>query len=103
MAKHDLTGSLEKDFTFSINGEEFTFRKPTVREARELGKQFVAVQKETDEDKQMELSDEAMRTLYQYITSEGDRPIADVMEEQTVDVQSAFMSMIQTELGPKSK
>jgi hypothetical protein len=104
MAKYDLTGSLEKDFTFSINGQEYTFRKPTVREARAIGRQFAGVQKETDEDKQMDLSDEAMKTLYQYITAaEGSRPIAEVIEDQTVDVQIAFMEMIQAELGTKKK
>jgi hypothetical protein len=32
MAKYDLTGSLEKDFTFSINGSEYIFvNQPFVR------------------------------------------------------------------------
>lgn len=102
MAKYDLTGSLEKDFTFSINGAEYTFRKPTVREARAIGKQFSGIQKETDEERQVELSDNALKTLYEYITPTGEaRPIAEVIEEQTVDVQIAFMEMIQAELGSK--
>lgn len=102
MAKYDLTGSLEKDFTFSINGEGFTFRKPTVREMRNLAKGFSAIDKETDTDKQQELSDEAMQALFQYITSDdGGRSIAEVLDEQTIDVQIAFNEMILAELNPK--
>lgn len=102
MAKYDLTGSLEKDFTFSINGEGFTFRKPTVREMRALAKGFSAIEKETDPDKQIEISDAAMQDLFQYITpDEGGRSIAEVLDEQTVDVQIAFNEMIQAELGAK--
>lgn len=102
MAKYDLTGSLERDFTFSINGEEFTFRKPTVREMRELAKSFAGIDQETDPDKQAEMSDAAMQALFAYITpQDGGRPIADVLEEQPVAVQVAFNEMIKTELGAK--
>lgn len=102
MAKYDLTGSLEKDFTFSINDEGFTFRKPTVREMRELAKGFSAIEKEADPDKQVEQSEAAMRQIFEYITpDEGGRPIADVLDEQTVDVQIAFNEMIKAELGAK--
>jgi hypothetical protein len=102
MAKYDLTGSLERDFTFSINGEEFTFRKPTVREMRELAKSFAGIDKEEDPDKQVELGEAAMQALYVYITpQEGGRPIAEVMEDQPVAVQVAFNEMIKAELGAK--
>jgi hypothetical protein len=40
MAKYDLTGSLETKFSFSISDKEFEFRKPTVREMREVAKKF---------------------------------------------------------------
>lgn len=102
MAKYDLTSSLERDFTFSINGEEFLFRKPTVREMRSLAKKFSLVNKETDPDEQMTRSDEAMQDLYQYIENvKGNRPIAEVLDEQPVDVQVLFNEMIQKELGVK--
>lgn len=100
MAKYDLTGSLEKDFTFSINGEEFVFQKPTVREMRGLAKKFAAIQQETDPEKQSELSEAAMAELYNYIkNTTSDRHIADVLDEQPMDVQLLFNEMIQKELG----
>lgn len=102
MAKYDLTGSLERDFTFSINGEEFVFRKPTVREMRSLAKQFSGIDKEPDEDKKLEKSDAAMSELYKYISPVGhDRFIGEVLDEQTVGVQIAFNEMIKAELGAK--
>lgn len=102
MAKYDLTGSLEKEFTFSIDGEEFVFKKPTVREMRSLAKKFSAINKEADADKQVELSDDAMSELYAYISStSSERYIADVIDEQPVNVQVAFNEMIQKELGVK--
>lgn len=102
MAKYDLTGSLEREFTFSINGEEFVFHKPTVREMRGLSTKFAAINKETDSDKQAELSETAMHELYKYITNNtSERAIADVLDEQPVDVQILFNEMIQKELGAK--
>lgn len=99
MADYDLTGSLKKDFTFSINGEEFTFRKPTVREMRALAKKFSAINKETDDDIKVERSDEAMAELFTYVENRtSDRFIGDVLDEQPVDVQVAFNDMIQEQL-----
>lgn len=100
MAKYDLTGSLETSFTFSINDQEFSFRKPTVREMRQLAKTFADVTGEQDQDKQVQLSEEAMNGIYSFITPVGhDANIADVMNDQTVSVQVAFNEMIQKELG----
>lgn len=103
MAKYDLTSSLEKDFTFSINAEEFVFRKPTVREMRALAKKFAAVNKEEDSDKQMALSDEAMEELYRYVENvdKNGRKVTEALDEQPVDVQVLFNEMIQKELGVK--
>lgn len=102
MAKYDLTGSLEKDFTFKIGDAEFLFRKPTVREMRVIAKQFSAINETDDSEEQLERSDEAMKALYEYITpTNGDRHIAEVLDEQTVDVQVGFNDMIQKELGAK--
>lgn len=99
MSDYDLTGSLKKDFTFSINGAEFVFRKPTVREMRALAKRFAAINKATDDDEKTARSEEAMDELYMYIENRsGDAYIGAVMDEQTVDVQAAFMDMIQKEL-----
>ena len=100
MAKYDLTGSLESDFTFTIGDKEFSFRKPTVREMREVAKKFANIDKETDQDKQTELSDEAMATLYQFVTpvSHGSN-IKDVLDDQPVSVQVVFNEMIKKELG----
>lgn len=99
MAKYDLTGSLEKDFTFAIEGKEFRFRKPTVREMREIAKKFSAIEAEQDQDRQLEMSDSAMSALYQNISPVGhDSYIADVLNDQPVDVQVAFNNMIQQEL-----
>lgn len=101
MAKYDLTGSLEKDFTFKIGKEEFLFRKPTVREMRGLSKSFAAVSKAEDPDQQSELSDQAMMALYEYITNvDADgRSVAEALDEQPMNVQLAFNEMIQAELG----
>lgn len=102
MAKYDLTGGLDKDFTFSINGDEFVFRKPTVREMRELAKRFSAIDKEDDSDEKATRSQEAMDDLFTFITNNSnDRYIGEVLDEQPVDVQSAFMNMIQEELTKK--
>ena len=98
MAKYDFTSSLERDFTFSINGEEFTFRKPTVREMRELAKNFSQVEKEEDPDLQAELSDKAMQLLYGFITPGN---IAEVLDEQPIAVQHAFIETVKAELSPK--
>lgn len=103
MAKYDLTGSLERDFTFSIDDKEFSFRKPTVREMREIAKQFSGIEKEKNQDKQIELGDEAMATLYGYITPVGhDQKIGDVIADYPVSVQTAFNDMIKKELGATS-
>lgn len=102
MAKYDLTSSLETSFVFAIGDKEFTFRKPTVREMRNIAKKFSGVNTETDPDKQIELSDEAMRDLYQFISPvDHDSDIASILEDQPVDVQAAFNEMVQKELGAK--
>lgn len=103
MADYDLTGSLKKDFTFSIEGEEFTFRKPTVREMRTLVKRFSAVDKQTDTDDKARRSQEAMDELYTYIDSESGAFIGEVMDNQTVDVQAAFMDMVLEQLTKSKK
>ena len=100
MAKYDLTGSLETSFTFSIDGKEFKFRKPTVREMRAIAKKFGGIDKETDVEKQSELSDAAMRDLYTFIEPvDHDTVLETLLDEQTVDVQKAFNEMVKTELG----
>ena len=102
MAKHDLTGSLEREFTFSIDGKEFSFRKPTVREMREVAKVFSSAGSVEDPDEQAKKTDEAMGTIYAFITPIGhDERVADVMDNQPVSVQIAFNEMIQEELGAK--
>lgn len=100
MAKHDLTGSLEREFTFSIEDKEFSFRKPTVREMREIAKKFSGIDSDSDSDSQVEKSDEAMQGLYAFITPIGhDVSIEALMNDQPVSVQIAFNNMIQEELG----
>lgn len=100
MAKYDLTSSLEKEFTFSIDDKEYNFRKPTVREMREIAKIFSSVDKEEDADKQIEMSDTAMDELYKFITPVGhEEPIADILANQNIGVQTAFNEMIKKELG----
>lgn len=100
MAKYDLTSSLETRFTFTIDGKEFEFRKPTVREMRALAKRFAGIDAETDPDRQVELSDEAMNDLYEFVTPiNHDARIADVILDQPMDVQIAFNKIMQKELG----
>ena len=100
MAKYDLTGSLETSFTFSIDGKEFKFRKPTVREMRSIAKRFAGIEKEQDLEKQSEMSDAAMRELYTYIEPiNHDAVLEELLDNQTVDVQKAFNEMVKTELG----
>lgn len=100
MAKYDLTGALEDTFTFNIGEKEFQFRKPTVREMREVAKKFAGIEKEEDLDKQTEMSDEAMASLYQFVEPVGhDANIKDVLDDQPVSVQAAFNEMIKKELG----
>ncbi len=70
MAKYDLTNSLEKDFVFAIDGKEFLFRKPTVREMRSIASKFSGIEKITDPDEQLRQNDEAQRELYAFISSE---------------------------------
>lgn len=102
MAKYDLTNSLESSFTFAIGDKEFTFRKPTVREMRVLAKKFSGAENESDPDKQVQLSDEAMLELYKFITGVGhETNIEELMNDQPVGVQIAFNEMIKTELGAK--
>lgn len=102
MAKYDLTNSLEKDFVFAIDGKEFLFRKPTVREMRSIVSKFSGIEKITDPDEQLRQNDEAQRELYAFISSVNhDLNIADVLNDQPVDVQIAFNEMIQKELGAK--
>lgn len=100
MAKYDLTSSLEKDFTFSIDDKEFLFRKPTVREMREVAKVFSKIEKEKNADKQIEMSDSAMGELYKFITPVGHTEnIAEIISDQNIGVQNAFNEMIKKELG----
>lgn len=104
MAKYNLSSSLETSFTFEITTKdgvkEYSFRKPTVREMREVAKTFSGIDKEQDAEKQVEMSDQAMAELYGFIEPVGhDTPVAEVLDEQTIDVQKAFNEMIKTELG----
>lgn len=100
MAKYDLTGSLEAEFSFAIGDKEFKFKKPTVREMRAIGKKFAVIEKETDLDKQTALSEEAMDELYKFIepVNHGEK-LKELMEDQPVGVQSAFNEMVKKELG----
>lgn len=103
MAKYDLTSSLEHDFTFTIDGKEFSFRKPTVREMRDVAKVFSKIDKEKDTDKQIEMSDGAMAELYKFVTPVGhEEKIADVLADQNIGVQNAFNDMIKKELSAGS-
>lgn len=100
MAKYDLTGALETKFTFSIGDKEFEFNKPTVREMRSVAKTFQSIEKEEDDDKRMEMSDKAMAELYKFVVPIGHTSdVAELMQDQPVDVQSAFNDMIKKELG----
>ena len=100
MAKYDLTGSLEDKFTFTIGSKEFEFRKPTVREMREVSKKFSGIEAETDVEVQTQKSDEAMSELYKFVIPVGhDESIKDVLDSQQVGVQVAFNEMIKKELG----
>lgn len=100
MAKYDLTGSLEEKFTFTIGDKEFEFRKPTVREMREVAKKFSGIDQETDVEVQTQKSDEAMAELYNFVGPVGhDESIKSVLDSQQVGVQVAFNEMIKKELG----
>lgn len=100
MAKYDLTGSLETKFTFAIGDKEFEFKKPTVREMREIANKFAGIEKEEDVEKQTQRSDEAMAELYKFVTPVGHQEdLKELLENQPVDVQVAFNEMIKTELG----
>lgn len=100
MAKHDLTKSLETSFTFSIEDKEFIFRKPTVREMRAVAKKFGGIEKETDLDKQSELSEDAMRELYKFIQPVGhEANLEELIADQPIGVQVAFNEMVKEELG----
>lgn len=100
MAKYDLTSALETTFTFSIGGKEFSFRKPTVREMRQLAKNFASVDKSEDPDVQAEASDKAMRELYNFVMPVNHQEnISDLMNDQPIGVQVAFNEMIKKELG----
>ncbi len=100
MAKYDLTGGLERKFTFSIDDKEFEFSKPTVREMRALLKKFASVEKEKDTDKQLKLSDAAMADLYKFIVPVNhDANIAELMQDMPIGVQNGFNDMIKKELG----
>jgi len=103
MAKYDLTGALEVEFTFAISEKEFTFRKPTVREMREIANKFAIVDKEEDLEKQQKLNDAAMAELYKFITPiNHQEDLKTLLDDQPVDVQNAFNEMIKTELAPGS-
>lgn len=100
MAKYDLTGSLESKFSFAIGDKEFEFRKPTVREMREVSKKFAGIDQETDIEVQTQKSDEAMAELYKFVFPVGhEENIRDVLDDQQVGVQVAFNEMIKKELG----
>lgn len=99
MAKYDLTGSLETEFTFSIGDKEFKFKKPTVREMRLVAKKFAGIEKEQDMDKQTEMSDDAMAELYKFVAPVGhEADLKELMDDQPVGVQVAFNEMIKKEL-----
>ena len=100
MAKYVLTEALDVDFTFAIGDKEFKFRKPTVREMRSIAKMFQGIDKETDTDKQIELSDRAMNELYSFVTPiDHDLYVGDLIQDQPIGVQNAFNDMIKKELG----
>lgn len=100
MAKHDLTGALESTFTFSINGLEFSFRKPTTREAREIGKKFRAVQELDNDEARERAEEEATNEMYKFITPVGhENNIGDVLLDAPVDVSRRFGEMVTKELG----
>ena len=100
MAKYDLTGSLETEFTFGINDKEFRFKKPTVREMREIAKKFSGISEEQDPETQSQMSDEAMNELYKFVIPiNHDVDIKELMEDQPMGVQIAFNEMIKKELG----
>lgn len=103
MAKYDLTGGLETKFTFLVDGKEFEFRKPTVREMRSMLNKFTAVENEKDTEKQLALSDEAMAAMYAFITPvKHEANIGELMQDQPVGAQNAFNEMIKKELGATS-
>ena len=103
MAKHDLTNALEKSFTFSIEDKEYEFRKPTVREMREVAKKFAAVEKEEDDDKKDALAQEALDHFYTFVTPMNhDLDIKSVLDDQPMSVQAGFNEMIRVELGVQS-
>lgn len=100
MAKYDLTGSLEKDFTFAIDDKEYKFRKPTVREMRAVSQKFSSVEKEQDTERQAQMSEEAMTELYRFVEPINHSTyIKDLLDDQTIGVQIAFNEMIKKELG----
>lgn len=100
MAKYDLTGSLETKFSFTIGDKEFEFRKPTVREMREVAKKFAGIEQEEDTEVQTQKSDEAMAELYKFVSPVNhDTDLKELLDEQTVGVQVAFNEMIKKELG----
>lgn len=100
MTKYNLTGSLETSFTFSIGEYEFNFRKPTVREMREIGKVFAEVEKEQDAVKSVDLGDKAMDTVYSLATPVNhDRALRELLDDQPVGVQTAFNEMLKKEIG----
>lgn len=103
MADYDLTGALKTKFTFSIGEYEFEFRKPTVREMREVAKKFQGIDENADTNTQIEKSDEAMQELYNFIIPVGhEKNVADLISDQPVGVQVAFNEMIKKELGASS-
>ncbi len=103
MAKYDLTEALETSFTFLIGDKEFTLRKPTVREMREVAKVFSSVDTDAEPEEQNRASEEAMKKLYSFVTPlDHDSYIGDVMDDQPVGVQIKFNEMIKTELGAQS-
>lgn len=102
MAKYDLTGSLETSFNFNIGTLEYSFRKPTVREMRNISKAFQGVDDSADPEVQMEQSEKGLNELYALVTPVGhNSPIREVLDNSTVDVQMAFNEMVQKELGAK--
>lgn len=103
MAKYDLTNALEKSFTFVIDDLEYEFKKPTVREMREVQKKFSAVEREDDEDKKEVLALEALDEFYKFVTPIGhESSVKAVLEDQPISVQTAFNDMVRQELGADS-
>lgn len=104
MTKYDLTGALEASVTFNIGDKEFTLKKPTVREMRQVSRVFASIDaNSSDVEAQEQASEQAMSELYKFVSPiNHDEDIKDLIEDQPVGVQIAFNEMIKKELGAQS-